>query len=531
MSQHVGECKPLLPLEQNSEMEDHKGQEVVTTGPSLGEDVVAPPVIKGAIDPVYEAKAQTLNGAIQDIGMGWYQWQLFIVIGFGWASDNMWPIVTSLILDPVSLEFNQSNPPLLSLSQNIGLLFGAMFWGFGCDIFGRRWAFNLTIGITAVFGLIAAGSPNFAAIGCFAALWSVGVGGNLPVDSAIFLEFLPGTHQYLLTILSVFWAFAQLIATLIAWPLLGYHTCQADATSCTKSQNFGWRYFMIAMGGLAMIMFFIRFVCFTVYESPKFLMGRGKDEDAVRVVHEVARRNGKTSSLTIDDLKVHEGLGQQDITASAALSRKLEKLNLTHVRALFANRRLAISTTFIITIWGLIGLGFPLYNAFLPYIQAQRGVTYGDGSTYITYRNQIIIAVLGVPGALVGGALVELPRFGRKGALSTSTALTGVFLFASTTATTSNGLLGWNCAYNFMANIMYAVLYAYTPEIFPTKDRGTGNALTATANRVFGIMAPIIAIAANLNTAAPVYVSGALFIAAGALVTLLPFESRGKASL
>jgi hypothetical protein len=36
---------------------------------------------------------------------------------------------------------------------------------------------------------------------------------------------------------------------------------------------------------------------------------------------------------------------------------------------------------------------------------------------------------------------------------------------------------------------MYAVLYAYTPEVFPTKDRGTGNALAATANRVFGIMA------------------------------------------
>jgi hypothetical protein len=36
---------------------------------------------------------------------------------------------------------------------------------------------------------------------------------------------------------------------------------------------------------------------------------------------------------------------------------------------------------------------------------------------------------------------------------------------------------------------MYAVLYAYTPEIFATKDRGTGNAITATANRIFGIMA------------------------------------------
>lgn len=78
---------------------------------------------------------------------------------------------------------------------------------------------------------------------------------------------------------------------------------------------------------------------------------------------------------------------------------------------------------------------------------------------------------------------------------------------------------------------MYAVLYAYTPEIFPTKDRGTGNALTATANRVFGIMAPIVAMFANLSTAAPVYVSGALFIAAGLLTVVLPFESRGKASL
>jgi hypothetical protein len=44
-------------------------------------------------------------------------------------------------------------------------------------------------------------------------------------------------------------------------------------------------------------------------------------------------------------------------------------------------------------------------------------------------------------------------------------------------------------------------------------------------------MAPIIAMFADLNTAAPVYVSGALFIAAGLLALLMPFESRGKASL
>jgi MFS family permease len=197
---------------------------------------------------------------------------------------------------PISLEFKPSKPPLLSLAQNIGLLAGAMFWGFGCDIFGRRWAFNLTLGVTSVFGLIAAGSPNFAAIGVFAALWSFGVGGNLPVDSAIFLEFLPGSHQYLLTILSIDWALAQVVATLIAWPLIGNMSCQEKDPNCTKAKNMGWRYFMITMGCIAMLMFFIRFVLFTVYESPKYLMGKGRDEEAVKIVHEVARRNGKTSN-------------------------------------------------------------------------------------------------------------------------------------------------------------------------------------------------------------------------------------------
>ncbi|RDL40148.1 MFS general substrate transporter [Venustampulla echinocandica] len=485
----------------------------------------------GTVDPVYELKARVLNNAIQEIGMGRYQWQLFIVVGFGWANDNFWPIVTSLIFTPITNEFLPSRPPLLSLAQNIGLLVGAMFWGFGCDVFGRRWAFNLTLGITAIFGLTAAGSPNFAAIGCFAALWSFGVGGNLPVDSAVFLEFLPGSHQYLLTILSVYWALAQVLANLIAWPLLGSLTCQEDAT-CTKKNNMGWRYFVITCGGISMIQFIIRFVLFTIHESPKYLMGKGKDEEAVRVVHDVARRNGKTSGLTIEDLRACEPSGvNQQTDSKAAIKRELAKFNLTHVRALFASKRLALSTSLIMVIWAFIGLAYPLYNAFLPYIQATRGAKFGDGSTYLTYRNSLIIAVLGVPGTLLGGFLVELPKFGRKGTLSISTILTGVFLYASTTALTSNALLGWNCAFSFFSNIMYSVLYSYTPEIFLTKHRGTGNALTATSNRIFGIMAPIIAMFANLQTAAPVYTSGALFIVAGLLVVILPFEPQGRASL
>jgi hypothetical protein len=253
-------------------------------------------------------------------------------------------------------------------------------------------------------------------------------------------------------------------------------------------------------------------------------------------------------AVTIEDLKSCEPRGvRQQTNTRAALKRKLEKLDLSHVRALFATHKLAFSTGLIMTIWALIGLGYPLYNNFLPYLQSLRGVKFGDGSTYVTYRDSLIVAVVGIPGALIGGYLVEVPRLGRKGTLCLATLLTGGSLYGSTSALTSGALLWWNCGFNFAGNIMYSVLYAYTPEIFPTKDRGTGNALTATSNRIFGIMAvssysfacgelsdtsqPIIAMFANLRTAAPVYTSGALFFLAGLLVAILPFESRGKASL
>ncbi|KAK3337180.1 major facilitator superfamily transporter [Cercophora scortea] len=509
-------------------------------GGNTDEDGIIP---MGEIDPVYEAKARVLNHAIQEIGMGRYQWKLFVVVGFGWATDNLWPIVMSLIFTPITNEFHPAQPPLLALCQNIGLLVGALVWGFSCDVFGRKNAFNFTLGITAVFGMTAASSPNFAAIGCFAALWSFGVGGNLPVDSAIFLEFLPPSRQWMLTVLSVDWAFAQVLANLVAWPLLGNFTCQLEVTTttttttCTKADNMGWRWFLLAMGGLTMLFFLVRFCCFKIHESPKYLMGKGRDQDAVGVVHQVARINGTTSTLALADLQACEPAGYvheaNNVTSTAkrTLQRKLAEVSTDKIAALFATPRLALSTGLITAIWALVGLGYPLYNSFLPYILATRGTSFGDGSTYLTYRNALIVSSLGVPGAAIGAALVQIPGFGRKGTLAVATVLTGVFLYGSTTAVNSDSLMGWNCAFNFTSNIMYAVLYSFTPELFPTPQRGTGNALTASANRIFGIMAPIVAMYGDLESDVPVYVSGGLFLVAGILVLGLPFESRGKAAM
>ncbi|EPQ55613.1 hypothetical protein GLOTRDRAFT_115933 [Gloeophyllum trabeum ATCC 11539] len=487
-----------------------------------------------SVDPVYRAKAHVLSSAIQEVGMGRYQWWLFAVAGFGWFSDSVWPILAGLILSPVVSEFH-FNGPFLSLALNIGLFVGAVFWGFGCDVWGRRWSWNITLLLAGVFGTAAGGAPGFIALASLLAVLGVGVGGNLPVDSAVFLDFLPASHQYLLTVLSIWWCIGQLIASLIAWPLIANYSCSETQAACTRSENMGWRYLLFTLGGITLLLSFIRMFAFQLYESPRYLLGKGKDADAVAVVHQVAEFNGTISKLTVEQLiAAGNAVKPHEDNTNGAAKRVLAEdsvFDLRHIRALFQSKKMAWSTSLLIALWGIIGLASTLYNSFLPYLLASRGAHFGDSSYYITYRNQVILSVLGVPGAFLAGLGVEVPYVGRRGTLAISSGLTGVFLFASTTARTSNALLGWNCGYSFFSNIMYGVLYAVSPEIFPAKDRGTGNGLTATATRVFGILAPVIALYANLETAVPVYIAGALIIFAGFLALLLPYEPRGKASI
>lgn len=67
--------------------------------------------------------------------------------------------------------------PFLSLAANVGLLAGAIVFGVGADVWGRRWSFNLTLLIAGIFGLAAGGSPNFVTLASLLAIVGVGAGG------------------------------------------------------------------------------------------------------------------------------------------------------------------------------------------------------------------------------------------------------------------------------------------------------------------------------------------------------------------
>ena len=115
-----------------------------------------------------------------------------------------------------------------------------------------------------------------------------------------------------------------------------------------------------------LVLWVIRFFIFHLYESPKFLMGRGRDAEAVEVVHKVAAYNGTTSNLTLDMLRRAERnlpasqnddpeksrISVMDTSRLGALRRVLREFGWDHITPLFKTRKLAWSTSLLITLWG-----------------------------------------------------------------------------------------------------------------------------------------------------------------------------------
>lgn len=81
---------------------------------------------------------------------------------------------------------------------------------------------------------------------------------------------------------------------------------------------------------------------------------------------------------------------------------------------------------------------------------------------------------------------------------------------------------------SFLATLLYAVIYGYTPEVFDTNVRGTAVGTASGLGRIAGIVSPIITgILLTINTSLPLYISVIGFAIVGLCVILLPFETRG----
>lgn len=137
-----------------------------------------------------------------------------------YAVDSLLNFLPSITAGSVVAEFSPSYKRAGQLSLYIGLLVGALFWGCSADIVGRNWAFNVTLFVAAVFAIVAGAAPNYASWATFNALSAFGAGGNLVLDTTVFLEYLPHSKSWAVTLMAAWWGVGLTTGGLIAWGFL-----------------------------------------------------------------------------------------------------------------------------------------------------------------------------------------------------------------------------------------------------------------------------------------------------------------------
>lgn len=136
---------------------------------------------------------------------------------------------------------------------------------------------------------------------------------------------------------------------MLAWAFIPNFSC-SDAATCVKANNWGWRYLVLSLGAITFCMFICRFFLFTYYESPKFLISRGRQEEAVAAVQGIANKNRTTTWLTVEVLNEVGGLPEEAQAKNASLStldiikRSLERFSLQQIVPLFSSKRLGLSS-------------------------------------------------------------------------------------------------------------------------------------------------------------------------------------------
>jgi MFS family permease len=318
----------------------------------------------------------------------------------------------------------------------------------------------------------------------------------------------------------------QLIAGFLAWAFLPNYSCSdpsliPNAAPCTYANNKGWRYVWYTSGTLVFIMSIARITVIQLKETPKFLVGEGRDEECVATLQEIATKYNRPCSIT---LAAMQACGTVHRAAALEGKSKWSPSSITvHLKGLFATRRIGISTSLIWFSWVLIGLAYPLYNVFLPSYLESRGAEFGETSSYIKWRNYALVNFSGIWGPVLAGWMCQVPILGRKYTMVIGALVTCVFFFAYTQVRTQVQNVAFTCVINFCLNVYYGTLYgefvnldrlcariilltlptAYTPEVLPSAHRGTGNGLAVSGNRIMGILSAVIATVADVSHPLP----------------------------
>ncbi|WOO77730.1 putative MFS-type transporterc [Vanrija pseudolonga] len=260
-------------------------------------------------EAIGEERERGLEETLEQLGFGPYQWRLFALCGCGWMSDNAALVCVAVILPRVRIHWDLSEKlvGVLSASTMAGMMAGSVAWGVVSDLAGRALPFNATLLLTAVFTISASFSPSFLVLCFWMFCMGTAVGGSMPTDGTLFIENLPHSKQYLLTVLSLFFSFGAVVSSLIGYALLPGASCIAhEGCDIKGGDNNGWRHVLLGLGCINLLCALSRVVLFRLHESPRFLVSNGREQEAVVVLRAIANFNDNTIDIQRDDVRQTE---------------------------------------------------------------------------------------------------------------------------------------------------------------------------------------------------------------------------------
>jgi putative MFS transporter len=419
----------------------------------------------------------------EDAALGWPHWMLMGVLVIALVIDIMKPATLGFVLPGMVTEYgiDKATVSQLPFSALVGTVVGSVIWGVLADIYGRK-ASILLSAVMFVGTSICGAMPSLAwNVGmCF--LMGLAAGGMLPVTYALLAEMMPSKHRG--------WALV-LVGGLGA--VGGYFA--ASGFSALLQPFFGWRilWLLNLPTGLTLVL-----LGALIPESAKFLLARGRSDEARRVM---------------------ERFGSKAHKAGAVREAQVRKEVVPLTGAAFVGKLIALSLAAIC--FGLIYFGLLLW---LPDDLVSKGYSVAVSSkllaesALIAFPTTFVVAFTysawSSKWSVVGSLAVTI--LGLLGVLQLELTRTG-----SPVVPVALLIIG--------TNGLIAMLLPYAAESFPLRIRGRTTGTVAACTKAGGMFAQLLALFAlvpRLSLVSLVIIVPT--VAALILVALFGKETRGR---
>jgi putative MFS transporter len=378
---------------------------------------------------------------------------------------------------------------LLIASSYVGQLAGALLFSWLAEKFGRIPSATAGIAIMAVMSLGCAIAGNFPALFAARFVQGIGIGGEMPVAAAYISELsrAPGRGRFFLLYEMIFPIGLMAAGQLGAWLV----------------PAFGWQAIFL-IGSIPCLI--ITLLVARLPESPRWLISKGRFLEADAVVKQMEGSAGVT---------LHSASAPAPNPGPARRTRWGELLSPSYR-----------SRTLIV--WTLWFSAYFIANSLNNWLPSLYNTIYHLGlrpalrAASLTNVAQVIVLFI---------CAFSIDRIGRRNWTAASfiggAALLGILGFLASESVPSVMILA-TLSYGLIGSTN-AVLYLYTPEIYPTRMRAIGTGLATSWLRLASVLGPaLVGFMVGTKGIGSVFLMFATVSVVGAFASVRMIETRGR---